>query len=115
MSPDGKAENLQSLFRGEKGGVVFRVRLTPRASKNEIVGLADNHLRVRVNAPPVEGKANQALLKILSKVFDTPASRFCIVHGESSREKTIRIEGGTVEAAVECAMRVLKKDRSMPR
>lgn len=115
MNPDGTAENLESLFRGEKGGVVFRVRLTPRASKNEIVGLSGDLLRVRVNAPPVEGKANQALLKLLSRVFDTPPSRFYIVHGESSREKTIRIEGCTSEAAVECAMRALKKDRSMPR
>ncbi|MEW6171916.1 MAG: DUF167 domain-containing protein [Bacillota bacterium] len=108
MTLEKTAGSLQALFREEKGGVVFRVRVTTRASKSEVIGLFDNLLRVRVSAPPVEGKANQALLKLLSKVFETPASLFAILHGESSREKTIRIDGGTVEGAAKCVQRVLK-------
>ena len=76
-----------------------RVRLQPRASKNEIKGwkedpaTGDRVLTCRVTAPPVDGKANKALIALLAKEFNTPKSKIRIVQGEASRDKVV--EGST--------------------
>lgn len=71
------------------------VRLTPRASSDEIVGWQDDVLRVRVTAPPVDGKANDALARVLAKALGVPKSRVGVVTGAASRDKTVAIEGLT--------------------
>jgi uncharacterized protein len=73
--------------------VRFRVRLQPRASRNEIVGLAGGALRVRLHAPPVDGAANDALVAFLADRLAVPRRRVRIVSGASSRMKTIEVEG----------------------
>jgi uncharacterized protein (TIGR00251 family) len=73
--------------------VRFSVRLQPRASKNEIVGLQGISLKVRVTAPPVEGMANDALVELLSKALKISRRNVCIVSGHSSRTKVIEICG----------------------
>ena len=78
--------------------VRFSVRLQPRASKNEIVGLQGISLKVRVTAPPVEGMANDALVELLSKELQTPRRNVCIVSGNSSRTKVIEISGVDLES-----------------
>jgi uncharacterized protein (TIGR00251 family) len=78
--------------------VRFSVRLQPRASKNEIVGLQGISLKVRVTAPPVEGMANDALVELLSKELQTPRRNVCIVSGNSSRMKVIEISGVDLES-----------------
>jgi uncharacterized protein len=78
--------------------VRFSVRLQPRASKNEIVGLQGISLKVRVTAPPVEGMANDALVELLSKELQTPRRNVCIVSGHSSRTKVIEISGVDLES-----------------
>jgi uncharacterized protein len=78
--------------------VRFSVRLQPRASKNEIVGLQGISLRVRVTAPPVEGMANDALVELLSKALETSRRNVCIVSGHSSRTKVIEISGVDLES-----------------
>ena len=70
----------------------LRVRVTPRAKRNEIAGWRDGVLLVRVAAPPVEGKANASVLKLLAKRLRVPRSSLIVVQGESSRDKLIRIE-----------------------
>ena len=70
----------------------LRVRVTPRAKRNEIAGWRDGVLQVRVAAPPVEGKANASVLKLLAKRLRVPRSSLIVVQGESSRDKVIRIE-----------------------
>jgi len=74
------------------------VRLQPRASKNEIVGLQGISLKVRVTAPPVEGMANDALLELLSKELQTSRRNVCIVSGHSARTKVIEISGVDLES-----------------
>lgn len=77
----------------------IRVRLQPKASKNEITGwkedpaTGDQVLQVRVTAPPVDGKANKALIQLLAKEFKTPKSKIHIVQGETSRDKVIELPG----------------------
>jgi hypothetical protein len=68
----------------------FRVRLQPKASREGIVGEADGILKLRVTAPPVEGRANEACLRLLAKTLELPISRLQIIAGHHSRLKTIR-------------------------
>ena len=78
--------------------VRFSVRLQPRASKNEIVGLQGTSLKVRVTAPPVEGMANDALVEVLSKALKISRRNVCIVSGHSSRTKLIEISEVSLES-----------------
>lgn len=77
------------------GGVELRIKAVPRASKNEIQGLHDGALKVRLTTPPVDGKANQALIKFLSKQLAVSKSQIELVQGETSRLKTLRLIGIT--------------------
>ena len=73
--------------------IVVKVYLQPKSSKNEIVGPYRDGIKVKVTAPPVEGKANEALIRFLAKEFGTSPSTVEIVKGLHSREKTLRISG----------------------
>lgn len=73
--------------------LLIRVRLTPRASRSQIDGWDGDLLRVRVAAPPVEGKANDALLRLLAEALGVPPSRLRLVRGRASREKVVAVEG----------------------
>ena len=72
---------------------LIRVRVLPRSSRTEIAGKEDEVYRVKLTAPPVEGKANKALIDFLSKKTGLPKRKFRIVSGAHSRNKTLRIEG----------------------
>jgi uncharacterized protein (TIGR00251 family) len=75
-----------------KRGAALAIRVTPRASKNEIVEvLSDQTIKVRLTAPPVEGEANEALVKFLAEVLDVPKSKIEIVAGMSGRDKLVSI------------------------
>jgi hypothetical protein len=76
-------------------GVRFQVRLQPRASRDEIVGVANGALRVRLHAPPVDGAANDALVRFLADRLEVSRSAVRIVAGTTSRTKTIEVEGVT--------------------
>lgn len=71
--------------------LVIDLRVQPRASRDEIVGAQGERLKVRITAPPVDGKANTHLLKYLAKAFGVPRSSVRLVRGETGREKTIAI------------------------
>jgi uncharacterized protein (TIGR00251 family) len=75
------------------GSALVRVRLQPRSKRDEIVGEREGALLVRVSAPPVDGKANAALCKLLAKRARVPAGRASVVKGASSRDKVVRLEG----------------------
>lgn len=74
---------------------MLRCRLQPRASKDEIVGLQGDRLKIRITAPPVDGKANQHLIALVSRWFGTPKSAISLLQGETGRQKTLRIENPT--------------------
>ncbi len=80
------------LHDGKKGAALA-VRVTPRASKNEIVEiLSDGTVKVHLTAPPVEGKANEALLKFLAKVLDVSQNQLEVVAGANGRDKLISVD-----------------------
>ena len=81
-------------------GVLLPVRAVPRASKNEIQGIHGDALKVRLQAPPVEGKANQALIRFLSDALDIPRSQLSIASGETGRNKAVLITGISKEELV---------------
>jgi uncharacterized protein len=77
------------------GAVILSVRVQPRASKDEIAGVIDGALKVRLQAPAHEDRANIALCEFLAHLLKTPKSAVRILSGERSRVKRIEIRGGT--------------------
>lgn len=75
------------------GGVRFRVRVQPRARREEIAGVHEGALRVRVNAPPVEGRANRAVLELLAEHLRVPRSSIKITGGQHARIKSVEVAG----------------------
>jgi uncharacterized protein (TIGR00251 family) len=90
----------------ENPGTVLRFRVTPRAKRNEISQvLADGTIKVRLTAPPVEGKANRALIQFLAEVFDISSSKIELTAGRRSRDKVVSVAGIDNETA---QVRILK-------
>lgn len=79
--------------RRDGGDLVIELRVQPRASRSRIEGLHGERLRVRLQAPPVDGRANEALIDLLAGAFDVPRSRVRIEHGAAGRDKRVRIVG----------------------
>ncbi len=72
---------------------IIKIRVLPRSSKNEIVGeMADGTFKIKLKAPPVEGRANEALIELLSEEYAVPKSGIKIIKGLTSKNKIIRIE-----------------------
>ncbi|MCB0864800.1 MAG: DUF167 domain-containing protein [Solirubrobacterales bacterium] len=71
------------------------IRVTPRSSREGIDGERDGRLLVRVNAPPVDGKANAAVARVLAKALGVPKGRVSVVRGERSRDKVVAVGGLT--------------------
>lgn len=82
-----------SAWRREEGAaLVLSLHVQPGATRTGVAGLHGDALKLRVAAPPVDGKANAAVLRFLAEAFDVPLARITLVRGESSRQKTVRIE-----------------------
>jgi uncharacterized protein (TIGR00251 family) len=80
-------------------GITFAVKVHPRARKNAITGTVGDALKLALTAPPVEGKANQAVIEFFAALFQIPRSSVTIASGETSRNKVIRIAGVSKPAA----------------
>ena len=80
------------------GHVVFNVKVVPRASRSELVGEQNGALRVRIAAPPVDGAANEELIRLLAKTLKVKPGSVTIVSGHGSRLKKISIKGISREA-----------------
>jgi uncharacterized protein (TIGR00251 family) len=80
-------------------GVTLTVRIQPRASKNEAVRRENGGIKIRLTAPPVDGAANEALVKFLADRFSVARSQVEIVSGHASRDKIVRVNGVNGEGA----------------
>ena len=78
-------------------GAQFALRVQPRASRNAIAGVMGDAIKLAITAPPVDGKANQAVIEYLADLFRVPKSSIVIVSGETGRNKLIAIRGITAE------------------
>jgi uncharacterized protein (TIGR00251 family) len=74
-------------------GIVFAVKVQPRARRNAIIGVVGDMLKLALTAPPVDGRANQAVIEFLAELFEIPRASVTIASGESSRSKRVRLSG----------------------
>jgi uncharacterized protein (TIGR00251 family) len=80
-------------FSETNDSLTFAVRVVPRASRSAIVGEHDGALRIRIAAPPVDGAANDELVRLLSSAFNVPRNAIEILAGHNSKSKTLRVRG----------------------
>ena len=74
-------------------GVSFAVRVQPRARKNAIIGIMGDALKLALTAPPIEGRANQAVIEFFAELFEIPRVSVTIASGAGNRNKVVRIMG----------------------
>jgi uncharacterized protein len=80
------------------------IRVQPRAGRDELTGVRDGRLLVRVTAPPLEGRANAAACALIAKAAGVPKSRVSVIQGEHARDKLVRIDAPLDEATVRAAL-----------
>ena len=83
------------VSRTSQDAVIVSVRVQPRASTDEIAGLHEGALKVRLRAPALEDRANEALCEFLAQILKTPKSAVRILSGHRSRNKRVEIRGVT--------------------
>jgi uncharacterized protein len=86
-----------SFIRPHANGIYLAVKLQPRAAANEIGALLGDELKIKVTAPPVDAAANQALIDLLAQKLHCSRGKIQIVRGQTSRHKTVWIEGKTAQ------------------
>ena len=74
------------------GSITLEIHVQPGAKRSEVAGVHGDALKVRVVAPPVEGKANAALIAFLAELFGVPKRNVVMIRGETGRRKTVRVE-----------------------
>lgn len=79
--------------------LILRLRVRPRASPEGIAGVRAGRLLVRVSAAPVDGEANERLLRILSRLLDVPAGTLTIARGTTSRDKDVIVRAAAARQA----------------
>ncbi len=82
---------MHSACHWDGADLVLQLRVQPRATADQIVGMQDGYIKVRITAPPVEGRANAHLLRFLAEAFDVPRSHVTLESGEGQHIKRIRI------------------------
>lgn len=88
------------LEAGDKG-VLVHIQVQPRAAKNAFAGIHGGAVKLRITAPPVDGKANALIVEILAKMFHVPKAAVSLASGQQSRHKRFRVAGVGFEAALE--------------
>jgi len=82
---------LAAWYRWQGDDLLLTLRIQPRASRDEIAGPYGDSLKVRITAPPVDGKANAYLLRYLAGIFDVPLASVELLSGETGRDKRVKI------------------------
>jgi uncharacterized protein (TIGR00251 family) len=96
---------MTTALRRDGADWLLEVRVQPRASRTEFAGLMGDRLRVRLNAPPVDGRANAALLEFVADACGLPKSRVTLEKGQTGRDKRVRLHGlETAPAALQSAL-----------
>lgn len=81
----------EGWFRRERNTLYLAIQIQTRAGKDEIAGIRNGRLLIRIKTPPVDGKANQRLLEFLAEKLHVPRSRLRITHGEHNRYKVVAV------------------------
>jgi uncharacterized protein (TIGR00251 family) len=85
--------------RDDGDAIVLTLHVNPGAKRTEVAGMHGDALKIRLAAPPVDGKANAELRRFLAAEFGVPLARVTLVRGEASRRKTVRIEAPATRPA----------------
>ena len=88
---------MSAWLRPTAAGTSLAVLVTPRASRTELAGAAEGRLRIRVAAPPVDGAANDELVRFLAGALGLPRSALAVTAGAAGRRKTVLVRGMTAE------------------
>ncbi len=80
------------------GGVRLALQVTPNAKKSQVIGPQEDVLKVRLQAQPIEGKANEALIRYLAELLDVPRSRIVITHGHTNKRKIVEAQDASLTA-----------------
>jgi len=78
---------MSDFYEWQGDNLILRIKAQPKASKDEFAEVLGNRLKIRITAPPVDGKANQHLIKFLAKQFRVSKSQIELLAGDSAREK----------------------------
>ncbi|WP_392537742.1 DUF167 domain-containing protein [Legionella sp. 227] len=78
-------------------GLTLHLYVQPGAKKTEIVGIHEGALKIRLNTPPIEGRANKALLQFVAQLFKVPVRQVTLKRGDKSRHKTVLVKGALEE------------------
>jgi uncharacterized protein (TIGR00251 family) len=78
-------------------GIILALHIQPRASKNEVCGVQNSALKIRLTSPPVDGAANKLCCEFLARLFEVPKSAVEIISGETSRHKRVKIRSNDVD------------------
>jgi uncharacterized protein len=100
-------------IRETTDGAVFKIRVVPRASRSEVAGIQGDSLKLRLNAPPVEGKANEECIRLLADILGVRKAQVTIIAGYAARTKTIAVKGigiRTVAAILHRLLQGVKKE-----
>ena len=81
------------LFRGRNGALLLKIRAAPGASRDRVLGLHGDALRVAVSAPPERGKANAAIVEVVARALGLKVRNVVLESGQTAKEKLLRIEG----------------------
>ena len=82
---------MASFYQWQNDDLILRVKVQPKASKDEIAEIMGGTVKIRITAPPVDGKANKHLIAYLAKLFKVGKSNISLLSGETSREKRLLI------------------------
>jgi uncharacterized protein len=93
-------------IRESAQGISFAVKVQPRARKNAITGVVGDAIKLALTAPPVEGRANEAVIEFFADLFEIPRASVTIASGATSRTKVLRVAGLSKEAVQDRLKRV---------
>ncbi len=80
------------FYKWREKDLILYVQIQPKSSKDEVVGILGENLKIKITAPPIDGKANEHLCRFIAKVFNVSKSQVSILKGETSKIKTLLIK-----------------------
>lgn len=92
---------MTAYLQEQTDGVLLDIHVQPKAAHNQVAGLHDNVLKIRITAPPVEGKANAAVITFIAKLVGVPKTAISIASGKQGRRKRLLIRGITLARLAE--------------
>jgi uncharacterized protein len=106
-----KSKPLPAFMRAADNGIVLALHAQPGARQTRLVGIHGEALKVKIKAPPVDGKANAALIEWLAELFGVNRSQVRLVQGEKNRSKAFEIRGVSPQTAIQIVERELVRNQ----